>query len=177
MQWRTCVRKAPDARAAAHAGAGARPRCGRTWRHIRAGAPPGRSAHQLLSARCRSVAAQVLASVFGPREVELRSQMRHDRAIVKCEYAMAAFSTGAFARGARGFECRGPALIALERGLVARPLRAAGGHAGQRVRAPAGAAEMRRASLIPGPPVAPFPTQASGGGAARRTGAARSCRW
>ncbi|KAI8477233.1 MAG: ribosomal protein S5 domain 2-type protein [Monoraphidium minutum] len=37
---------------------------------------------------------QVLASVFGPREVELRSQLRHDRAIVKCEYAMAAFSTG-----------------------------------------------------------------------------------
>jgi exosome complex component RRP41 len=37
---------------------------------------------------------QVLASVFGPREVELRSQLRHDRAIIKCEYAMAAFSTG-----------------------------------------------------------------------------------
>lgn len=37
---------------------------------------------------------QVLASVFGPREVELRSEQLHDRAIVKCEYAMAAFSTG-----------------------------------------------------------------------------------
>ncbi|GBF94363.1 exosome complex component [Raphidocelis subcapitata] len=37
---------------------------------------------------------QVLASVFGPREVEQRSQLQHDRAIVKCEYAMAAFSTG-----------------------------------------------------------------------------------
>jgi hypothetical protein len=38
---------------------------------------------------------QVLAAVFGPREVELRSQMQNDRAIVKCEYSMAAFSTGA----------------------------------------------------------------------------------
>lgn len=37
---------------------------------------------------------QVLASVFGPREVELRSQLKHDKAIIKCEYAMAAFSTG-----------------------------------------------------------------------------------
>jgi hypothetical protein len=32
--------------------------------------------------------------VFGPREVEVRSQLKTDRAIVKCEYAMAAFSTG-----------------------------------------------------------------------------------
>lgn len=37
---------------------------------------------------------QVLAAVFGPREVEARSQLRRDRAIIKCEYAMAAFSTG-----------------------------------------------------------------------------------
>eukprot|EP00879_Flechtneria_rotunda_P003558 GHRR01003792.1.p1 GENE.GHRR01003792.1~~GHRR01003792.1.p1 ORF type:complete len:250 (+),score=66.73 GHRR01003792.1:129-878(+) len=37
---------------------------------------------------------QVLASVFGPREVENRSEMQQDKAIVKCEYAMAAFSTG-----------------------------------------------------------------------------------
>jgi ribonuclease PH len=37
---------------------------------------------------------QVLAAVFGPHEVELRSQMKEDRAIIKCEYAMAAFSTG-----------------------------------------------------------------------------------
>lgn len=38
---------------------------------------------------------QVLASVFGPREVDLRSDMQQDKAIIKCEYAMAAFSTGA----------------------------------------------------------------------------------
>lgn len=37
---------------------------------------------------------QVLASVFGPREVDSRSELRQDRAIVKCEYAMANFSTG-----------------------------------------------------------------------------------
>ncbi|KAF8057927.1 Serine/threonine-protein phosphatase PP1 isozyme 1 [Scenedesmus sp. PABB004] len=37
---------------------------------------------------------QVLASVFGPREVESRSERQEDRAIVKCEYAMANFSTG-----------------------------------------------------------------------------------
>jgi ribonuclease PH len=38
---------------------------------------------------------QVLASVFGPREVDVRSDMQQDKAIIKCEYAMAAFSTGA----------------------------------------------------------------------------------
>uniref|UniRef100_A0A383VD35 Uncharacterized protein n=1 Tax=Tetradesmus obliquus TaxID=3088 RepID=A0A383VD35_TETOB len=37
---------------------------------------------------------QVLASVFGPREVESRADIKQDRAIVKCEYAMANFSTG-----------------------------------------------------------------------------------
>lgn len=36
----------------------------------------------------------MLAAVFGPHEVELRSQMKEDKAIIKCEYAMAAFSTG-----------------------------------------------------------------------------------
>lgn len=37
---------------------------------------------------------QVLASVFGPREVDSRSQNKQEKAVVKCEYAMAAFSTG-----------------------------------------------------------------------------------
>lgn len=37
---------------------------------------------------------QVLAAVFGPREVEQRSKAQHGRAIVNCEYAMATFSTG-----------------------------------------------------------------------------------
>lgn len=37
---------------------------------------------------------KVLAAVFGPHEVTSRSQMQQDRAIVVCEYAMAAFSTG-----------------------------------------------------------------------------------
>ncbi len=37
---------------------------------------------------------QVMCSVFGPKEVEQRSMMDPERAIVKCEYSMAAFSTG-----------------------------------------------------------------------------------
>lgn len=37
---------------------------------------------------------KVLAAVFGPKEAELRSQADATAAIVKCEYAMAAFSTG-----------------------------------------------------------------------------------
>ena len=37
---------------------------------------------------------QVLAAVFGPKEVEQRSQMDSSKAIVRCEYAMASFSTG-----------------------------------------------------------------------------------
>ena len=35
-----------------------------------------------------------MAAVFGPKEVENRSQMDSSKAIVRCEYAMAAFSTG-----------------------------------------------------------------------------------
>jgi hypothetical protein len=38
---------------------------------------------------------QVLAAVFGPKEVSQRSQLDSTGAIVRCEYAMAAFSTGA----------------------------------------------------------------------------------
>lgn len=37
---------------------------------------------------------KVMAAVFGPREMEVRSQTQQDRAVVKCEYAMAPFSTG-----------------------------------------------------------------------------------
>lgn len=37
---------------------------------------------------------KVLAAVFGPHEVEQRSKAQPGRAIVQCEYAMAAFSTG-----------------------------------------------------------------------------------
>ena len=37
---------------------------------------------------------QVIATVFGPREVQNRSEALHDRALIKCEYSMAAFSTG-----------------------------------------------------------------------------------
>ena len=35
-----------------------------------------------------------MAAVFGPKEVEQRSLMDADRAIVRCEYSMATFSTG-----------------------------------------------------------------------------------
>lgn len=37
---------------------------------------------------------QVLAAVYGPREVSNRSQADTNKAIVRCEYSMAAFSTG-----------------------------------------------------------------------------------
>lgn len=37
---------------------------------------------------------KVMAAVFGPHEPTNRGQAAHDRAIVRCEYAMAAFSTG-----------------------------------------------------------------------------------
>lgn len=37
---------------------------------------------------------KVIATVFGPHEPTVRGQAAHDRAIVRCEYAMAAFSTG-----------------------------------------------------------------------------------
>lgn len=37
---------------------------------------------------------KVLAAVFGPKPTELRSQEDEKRAIIRCEYAMAAFSTG-----------------------------------------------------------------------------------
>ena len=41
-----------------------------------------------------SLQLQVMAAVFGPRETEMRSQELQDRAVIKCEYAMAPFSTG-----------------------------------------------------------------------------------
>jgi len=37
---------------------------------------------------------KVLSAVFGPREVELKSQVEHDRAVVKVEFSMSNFSTG-----------------------------------------------------------------------------------
>jgi exosome complex component RRP41 len=44
-----------------------------------------------------------MCSVFGPKEVDQRSLMNPDKAIVKCEYSMAAFSTGERRRrGAQG---------------------------------------------------------------------------
>jgi exosome complex component RRP41 len=37
---------------------------------------------------------KVLASVYGPREVESRGKAVHNRCIINCEYSMATFSTG-----------------------------------------------------------------------------------
>ena len=36
----------------------------------------------------------MIATVYGPREPQLKGKILHDRAIVNCEYSMAAFSTG-----------------------------------------------------------------------------------
>lgn len=45
---------------------------------------------------------KVLAAVFGPHEVHKRGELQEDRAIVKCEYAMATFSTGERRRRGKG---------------------------------------------------------------------------
>ena len=37
---------------------------------------------------------KVMASVYGPREVAQQSQSEHDRAIIRCEYSSASFSSG-----------------------------------------------------------------------------------
>ena len=49
---------------------------------------------------------QVLASVFGPREVAKRGERLEDRALIKCEYSMAAFSTGGCKGCASGLSIR-----------------------------------------------------------------------
>lgn len=41
-----------------------------------------------------SVFCQVIAAVYGPREVTNRAQADTNKAIVRCEYSMASFSTG-----------------------------------------------------------------------------------
>lgn len=45
---------------------------------------------------------KVTAAVYGPREVENRSQQLNDRALVRCEYGMANFSTGDRMRKPKG---------------------------------------------------------------------------
>ena len=40
--------------------------------------------------------------MFGPRSVDTMSEARHDRGIIKCEFAMAAFSTGQRRRRGKG---------------------------------------------------------------------------
>ncbi|KXZ46723.1 hypothetical protein GPECTOR_41g688 [Gonium pectorale] len=45
---------------------------------------------------------KVLAAVFGPHAVTRRADLREDRAIVVCEYSMAAFSTGERRRRGKG---------------------------------------------------------------------------
>jgi exosome complex component RRP41 len=45
---------------------------------------------------------KVLATVFGPHEVTVKSKALHDRAIVNCEYSMAPFSTGERKKKSKG---------------------------------------------------------------------------
>ncbi|TQD74507.1 hypothetical protein C1H46_039962 [Malus baccata] len=45
---------------------------------------------------------KVIAAVYGPREVQNRSQQMNDRALVGCEYTMANFSTGDRMRKPKG---------------------------------------------------------------------------
>jgi len=57
---------------------------------------------------------KVLAAVFGPKPVEQRSQEDEKRAVIKCEYSMAAFSTGGRVRGVARWSGEG------QRGVVVR---------------------------------------------------------
>ncbi|KAF9617760.1 hypothetical protein IFM89_038522, partial [Coptis chinensis] len=45
---------------------------------------------------------KVIAAVYGPREVQNRSQQMSDKALVRCEYSMANFSTGDRMRKPKG---------------------------------------------------------------------------
>lgn len=45
---------------------------------------------------------KVIAAVYGPREVQNRSQQMNDQALVRCEYSMANFSTGDRRRKTKG---------------------------------------------------------------------------
>ncbi|XP_057854225.1 exosome complex component RRP41 homolog isoform X3 [Cryptomeria japonica] len=45
---------------------------------------------------------KVIAVVYGPREVQNKSQQLHDQALVRCEYSMANFSTGDRVRRPKG---------------------------------------------------------------------------
>eukprot|EP00824_Muranothrix_gubernata_P017771 TRINITY_DN3627_c0_g1_i1.p1 TRINITY_DN3627_c0_g1~~TRINITY_DN3627_c0_g1_i1.p1 ORF type:complete len:254 (+),score=27.15 TRINITY_DN3627_c0_g1_i1:1-762(+) len=45
---------------------------------------------------------KVLASVYGPREVSMKSRAEHDKAILSCEFSMATFSTGERRRKGKG---------------------------------------------------------------------------
>ncbi|KAA8516136.1 hypothetical protein F0562_019315 [Nyssa sinensis] len=45
---------------------------------------------------------KVIAAVYGPREVQNRSQQSNDKALVRCEYSMANFSTGDRMRKPKG---------------------------------------------------------------------------
>ncbi|KAH9288612.1 hypothetical protein KI387_032729, partial [Taxus chinensis] len=45
---------------------------------------------------------KVMAAVYGPREVQNKSQQLHDQALVRCEYSMANFSTGDRVRRPKG---------------------------------------------------------------------------
>ncbi|PKA64240.1 putative polyribonucleotide nucleotidyltransferase 1, chloroplastic [Apostasia shenzhenica] len=45
---------------------------------------------------------KVIATVYGPREVQNKNQQIHDQALVRCEYSMANFSTGDRARKPKG---------------------------------------------------------------------------
>lgn len=66
---------------------------------------------------CPSQLLQVMAAVFGPKEVTQRSQLDTTGAIVRCEYAMAAFSTGEAGQEGGGLQTR-----RLSCGLQQQPL-------------------------------------------------------
>ncbi|KAI5423872.1 Exosome complex component rrp41, variant 2 [Lathyrus oleraceus] len=62
---------------------------------------------------------KVIAAVYGPREVQNRSQQLSDKALVRCEYNMANFSTGDRMRKPKG-DRFGAQCFRHERSLLAR---------------------------------------------------------
>ncbi|GAU13633.1 hypothetical protein TSUD_347370 [Trifolium subterraneum] len=63
---------------------------------------------------------KVIAAVYGPREVQNRSQQMSDQALVRCEYSMANFSTGDRMRKPKGDRMR--VSLAITESLLRRNL-------------------------------------------------------
>lgn len=116
---------------------------------------------------------RVLAAVFGPKEPEQRSQQDPNQVTIRCEYAMAAFSTGARGRGAGAGREPGAA-----EGRSSSSRTSSGGQSWQLREGSSGSRPALSLSLCAtAHPATLCLLQASAGSSASRTGEPRSCRW